>query len=1376
MSAISIPSDSVDAFIAGQLSGWLRSADVDLLLTLHRALRHQQAAAEGVRNMLAQTPSLEAFATPLLESALRESGLADADVRNMQVYIEDDVPLPSAAPRLHTPWRTLHSVQPLLTAALHNFHEDETLPSIHRRAHLQNADGSKLPLAFEAFASCCRTLDIGGRYQQVLRARLFPKSRPPAPEGFARAGVERLLEENLRAKMEVAVRMARIKSELDDADYLRLLPVCASKPIVPAVSGIATPRQLYLLGKRIHGPIVFEMRDSAGGPLSGIISWIPQDPYRQIARYATWAAFYQSLAKQLRAPHYRSFFRRFISERDKPTFTATLERLIRASTAKVPVDLDGRNFSIDTSLFAYLRGQQVDKMLDDARVLAVPTADETAIERHQRLEVLKSAGFDLLNLAALFVPVLGEVMFAVAAVDVVSEVYKGYADWRIGDRQGALDHLFGVAENLAVGTVVGAAQIGVGRVLERVPFVDALTPLYEGEGRYRLADWPASAHHIDGGGALLRRFGGRWAQTSDQAAETVLRVTGLEQDHLRNLHLQGDAPPARLLDAHERHELHALEPHLQGAALERELAARQDQPSAAGALLIRAFPGLSVRGAESVLEQASGEQIKALLTSSRIPLEMAERARWILRESRLDRALLGFEHEGAINDATQRLVLKWVNELAPWPASVRIELRLGEAKGRLVASVGSNTATRIRCLVQTEQGYQLSDVTQPTIGQGLLSCLIQTLEDGQKVALGDGLIDARTLGNRVAQVASADRQKTAQLLGLRPIGERFRPPQRLADGRVGYALSGGGESSRQAIRRGIHEIFPTLTDAQLDAYLGDLMERRIGLWDHLSRLRQQLDSLREALDAWQRERVSFMDGRRRQRVASQIRRAWRRKTAGLAGDDFSLHIEGELVGSLPNLPAGLEFAHVQRLTLRNMSLDRVDEDFLLRFSGLRELDLRDNQLITIPEGLERLTGLRRLHLAGNRIAFDAQGNLRLASLSMLQQLDLTYNPLGLVPDLSGLLHLREVSLRATGLQALPEAAVMPWRGLVDIRENQIRQVTGDLRSLNGRLQRLSLHDNPLDEASESLLSRSSSDDYPANRRSSYHHAIADTNLQNQWMGSVSGDLLAQRRELWTRLSEEPQSADLFRFLADFAGSDDFQDHPRYYRARVWRVLELCADNTDVREAVFWQVRGPRTCEDQLLLILSQLEVRTHIALHSADASTERAEATLLRLGRSLYRLDQVDSIAARHIEEMRQNPYAVVDDIEVYLAYRVNLADRLGLPAQPRHMNYPEHSGVTGTRILRARAEVLAGENIEVLSNALAQREFWQGYARNRYPERFEALAAPFHEQLEGYEREAGESGEQLYLERADVLMAALNAEERALYLELAREAYEREV
>lgn len=39
---------------------------------------------------------------------------------------------------------------------------------------------------------------------------------------------------------------------------------------------------------------------------------------------------------------------------------------------------------------------------------------------------------------------------------------------------------------------------------------------------------------------------------------------------------------------------------------------------------------------------------------------------------------MGFEHEGAVNADTQRLVLEWIAHHAPWPASVRIELRLGE--------------------------------------------------------------------------------------------------------------------------------------------------------------------------------------------------------------------------------------------------------------------------------------------------------------------------------------------------------------------------------------------------------------------------------------------------------------------------------------------------------------------------------------------------------------------------------------------------------------------------------------------------------------------------------------------------------------------------
>lgn len=377
---------------------------------------------------------------------------------------------------------------------------------------------------------------------------------------------------------------------------------------------------------------------------------------------------------------------------------------------------------------------------------------------------------------------------------------------------------------------------------------------------------------------------------------------------------------------------------------------------------------------------------------------------------------------------------------------MRIELRLGEAGGRLVTASGDVNATDIRTIIHTEQGYQLADARAPVLGQGFLPCLIHTLDAGQQAMLGASQLTAHELGDRIARLASADRERTAKLMGLTPIAERYRPPLRI-DSRVGYALSGGGESSRRAIRSGIHDIFPTLTDAQLDAYLRNLADRGVGLWDHLSQLQRQLHSLREALDTWQRQRVSFMDGLRRQRVANQIRRTWRRKTAGLAGDDFSLHIDGEEVGSLPSLPADIDFGHVRRLTLRNMALEQIEEDFLRRFTHLRELDLRNNQLTRLPVGLEQFTGLRSLHLAGNQIIVDTPGSQRLASLTSLQVLDLNYNPLGQVPDLSSLRHLREVSLRATGLQTLPDEAAMPWRGLVDMRENQIRQVTGHLRTL-----------------------------------------------------------------------------------------------------------------------------------------------------------------------------------------------------------------------------------------------------------------------------------------------------------------------------------------
>lgn len=1369
------PATSVDHLIERNLPQWLIRAEAEHARAYHQALLAQQGYAERLRQLLEPVPSIEAFALPRLQRALNEAGLAHVDPRQAFVSINERFELPSAAEKLYQPAATYTSRHSLLAAALHNFQDHETRPWLLRSARLVGAKGAVLALPFERFASICRSLDIGAGYQAVLKSVLQPKSGRGQPWDQARRHVEQLFQDCLRARLKAEVYEARIKRQIDEADLQRLLAYLAGTEERVEAKGSFTARQLYLLGKCIVGVIALEWRAAGRDEIDEIIVWMPGDPDKAIRHYDCWSDVYEDIAIRLRVPTFRSWFSRFIKARDSAGFNQALTRLLKAPAAPAVVELDGRNLPITGHAVAHVQAQQVARIFDDARFIAVPTDDEDRQSRQERLQQMLSAGLDLLGMAAFFVPGLGELLLVVNAVQLLDEVYEGYQAWQLGDRQGALNHLFGVVESVAL----AGALSGVVHVLPRIAFVDALEPGMAADGTVKLRHRSLRAHLEESPAVLLQALAPQaFGSVLEDDARTLLTVTGFNADKVRRLCVEHAPAPARILDMHERIALHHASPGLKGAAFEEALGGLRQATDPDQAVLMAAFKGLTPRGAEEIIRHTCSAQLENWRANGRVPLGMAERARAHVRQTRLDNACLGVRLHGMGSPDSERLVMGLLAHKVPWPSTHPVELRSGSREGPLLFASHAEPAAKPRLIVRHEQGYRLYDSDGSLdvgAGESLLKVLVLCLDDEQKAVLNSTSLNARQLRDWLMASIAADREQAGRLIGAAPSGAAIHPPRRFGDGRLGYRLSGGGESSQQAIRRGIHQIFPTLSELQLQAYLNAVRAQGHNLWDHYQLLQRQLAELRGALSEWQGQWRTPADAIRRRRVADTLRRSWRRKLVDV-NDEYELVLDGEHVSELPTLPAGLEFAHVHRLVLRNMGLESIAPDFLGRFPNLVELDLSENRLTQVPPGIEGLTHLRRLNLTSNQIVIDEQANRRFAPLALLDTVELSFNPLGQAPDLSGLRHVRQLHLRATELVDVEELlSRASWRAMIDARENRIRQLQQEMQGLDLRLARVQLHDNPLNQTSHQQLDLRRAGAAPGARGSaSYKHREANAEVRELWTQTRDRVLRLQREATWDRLRQEAGSSDLFRFLADLGQGDDFVEHPGHFRRRVWRILDACEHNEVLREQVFREVGGPRSCEDRLLLMLNQMEIGVLVQQGVSGVPANQVEQSLVRLGRQLYRLDLVDSIATRHVQHLRANTSGRVDEIEVRLLYRNRLAQALELPVQVEDMHYAQYANVTDDDLLEAQLDVLQAETPEEIQQTLAQRPFWASYARRRYAERFDALVEPYHQRLAEHEAQAASGGEQLYLQRADELMRELEVAEQRLLRTLAEEAWAR--
>lgn len=1282
MPSLPFTDNSTDALIASRLPAWLTGASLDTLRGLHESQQRQQQLQQQLHEMLRRITPLDAFAEPLLQQALQARHQLDLDVRQATLRRRTLQRFASHVAQIPDGFKEQIYQHSLLQSALHNFTEGETYASnIMQGTAVLDASGQSLALSPKAFFTLCRSLDLGGTYQSYLRTQLVPG-------GEAGKQIEALVEQGFQASLEAALRLSLVNGEIDNHAYQHCAPLVARFSATPASMSGVRPMQLRVFGQKVRGAVAFEIshQGAKADEFEGILCWIPDDPHGPLTWFATWEALFLTLGKQFRLPGYLEFFQRFIAERDREAYTRALAKASGGIGEDVPVQLDGRHAPIDKPLFEYLRGQLIDTLLDNAKVHGVPTADVDAQVRDRRLHFFLSFALDALGLASFGLPVLALPLLGITALQVADEVYEGYADWHLGDRQAALEHVYAVAETV----VMTAVNVGAGAAshrLSRSERVDDLAPVHAGEGAVKLCDPDAQGlelpHEWHGGAELLQDLDAQWAHLDQQAVQTVLRATGINEDQLRRLHVEQAPAPARLRDAVQRQQLHAQLPWLEGEGFERHLQAQQPSPSEAEARLRIDFPGLSVNGAREIIEHSADSLVEQMHTRQRVPLALAEQARWYLRDARLDRACAGLLQGAAINPDTEQLALGLLAEHAPW-RGVRIELRSDTLLGERRAWAGAQEASEVRTVLRTVNGYQALDARgQPLPSakpdDGLFQALLLQLDPWQRRALGDAAESPLALSERLSLWASEQRDMAATLLGMAPIGLGFRPPVRLGDGRLGYPLSGRGESSGRALRRGVQRLFPGFDENAMEGFAQDAQGLGLTPWNYYLRLCEELRALDRALGAWSRQASGPIQLIRRARMARRIRQAWQHRSRD-AGADHALILDGSRLGSLPALPETVRFDHVSSLTLSNLGLTEIGQGFLARFPNVHRLDLSSNRLLTIPDTSTQ-TRLVQLDLRENRIV-----------------------------DIS--------EMQATELRAAPD--------------------------------RVLLQGNPL-----SALARG---------RLAIEPLAQSAHAGEQWFEGLSAEEAARRRSQWDALEQEAGSDGFFAFLEALWPSEGSALQPAEMRRRVGELFNAMYHHAHVRRAVFQQAAVPRRRVDLDALIIS-----LQVALRTDGLRGRALERELRSLGRELFRLDQVNRFAARHIDGLGLRG-VTFNPGEIYLAFRVQLAQPLEIYGQPTYMSFRQVENVTSDDLIAAEAAVYEAETSEALSQFLAQQTFWRDHVRVAYADQFAAIRQVFRERQT--EQAAGQPQGQLSAGAAERLAEQRKEEERALTLTLARGNY----
>jgi Leucine-rich repeat (LRR) protein len=488
-----------------------RAPDAD-----HRRLKALNGAAWAAQNpvdkALDKLQNLHAFARPKLQQALKTQFALELNVDTtlIRLYIPTTIPWFPIRTGAARTWTVS-----LLEAALHNFEPDETRPDAYERAssYLRNVDETgqfeilatvKERMSIDAFTQLCRELDLGGQYQTYLAEQLL--------EPVASAVLQQQVGNSQKAALKAALQMAVMKRDLGQS----LQPLIEG--IVDGLQGMRLDGKTWLahdltmMSAQLTGVVLFAPDLEHYQQAVPVVAYIPDDPEHPIKQYASSAALMQALTQKLRNRPYQDFFSRFVAHEDRGYFFADLNQRLNRVTwhqhvaadpmptwRETPVNNPNLQFAakkISGNLLTHLYQRKLNKIINDAAVIAVSTASADRKARWERWDAVEKIAKTLLEVAAFvaapFFPPLGALMLGYTLYQVLDETFESIIDWAEGLRTQALGHFMTLLETLvqlgmfAVGTPIAEHLLRQTLPRELWDFIDRLKPVQLPDGQARL--------------------------------------------------------------------------------------------------------------------------------------------------------------------------------------------------------------------------------------------------------------------------------------------------------------------------------------------------------------------------------------------------------------------------------------------------------------------------------------------------------------------------------------------------------------------------------------------------------------------------------------------------------------------------------------------------------------------------------------------------------------------------------------------------------------------------------------------------------------------------------------------------------------------------